>query len=184
MIVIVGYNRIKANEISDLLNSMNIENKISSNELDILKSDQIILPDSDGLGKIIRKCQLLNLYSVLKMLDKPILGIKLGGLIMHYYLPQSDLKGLGIFNINEDSLVSIPIDEKYILKSKEIPELDNIYAKIQSEFSIKENKYTCCEYKSSDETFSAALKNGKNYSLNFMPDENFSEFLILFAGSN
>ncbi len=98
MVVIINHEREESEKINDLLNSNGVEARVSNNENLICSADHILITDCDNLNKLIRKFQLLNLFSVLKMINKPVIGLGLGAVIMHEEMTDVGLPGLGHLN--------------------------------------------------------------------------------------
>ena len=71
MITIVNYDREASNSIAKILTDLEVVYKVSSKELDIISAKKLILPDGKDINIIFRKLQLLNLYSLLKMVNQP-----------------------------------------------------------------------------------------------------------------
>jgi glutamine amidotransferase len=78
MIAIIDYGLSGLNDLTDILSKLGCDFKVTTNETDLLKADKIILPDAEDLIKAFRKLNLLNINSMLYMLDKPMLGISGG----------------------------------------------------------------------------------------------------------
>ncbi len=114
MVVILNFNSNTEKYYCSLLDSMNIEYKISLKEIDISKADHVILPDTNNLSRIIKKMQLMNLYSLLRIIKIPILGINNGMILMCNKIVDINKSGLGFFNIKA-SLINIesPKDIEY-----------------------------------------------------------------------
>ena len=111
-IVILDYGIGNLYSITNVLNSLGFEVKISSNRLEILKADYLILP---GVGNFkfamanIIKNKIFNVILERRSLNKPILGICLG---MHLFFKTSeesnDLEGLNLF---DGKISRIPSDK-------------------------------------------------------------------------
>ena len=99
MVVILNFNSSTEKYYCNLLDSMNIEYKISLKEIDISKADHVILPDTNNLSRIIKKMQLMNLYSLLRLIKIPMLGVNNGMILMCNKIVDINKSGLGFFNI-------------------------------------------------------------------------------------
>jgi glutamine amidotransferase len=78
MITVLDYNHEYAQALADILNKAGFEAKASLNEAVLCKSHKLIFPPATEIGSILRKFHLLNLYSLLRMVKKPVLGIASG----------------------------------------------------------------------------------------------------------
>jgi imidazole glycerol-phosphate synthase subunit HisH len=97
MVTIVDYGDVCVNEIASSLKKINAEYKISRSESDICGADKIILAGSGKAPAVMKKIQLLNLYSVLRVVKKPMLGIGLGMQLMADYSSEGNFPCLGFF---------------------------------------------------------------------------------------
>ena len=97
MITIVDYGDACINEVAASLKKITENFKISRNELDICESDKIILAGCGSAPSVMKKIQLLNLYSVLRVVKKPMLGIGLGMQLMADYSTEGNFSCLGFF---------------------------------------------------------------------------------------
>jgi len=97
MITIVDYGDACINEVAASLKKITEDFKISRNELDICESDKIILAGCGSAPSVMKKIQLLNLYSVLRVVKKPMLGIGLGMQLMADYSTEGNFSCLGFF---------------------------------------------------------------------------------------
>ena len=78
MIAVLNYNKDYADKLVEKLNSLGFPAQSGMNESMLCGSKKLIFPPSDEIGKIIKKFHLLNLYSMLRMVKKPVLGIASG----------------------------------------------------------------------------------------------------------
>ena len=97
MITIVDYGDACINEVAASLKKITEDFKVSRNELDICESDKIILAGCGSAPSVMKKIQLLNLYSVLRVVKKPMLGIGLGMQLMADYSTEGNFSCLGFF---------------------------------------------------------------------------------------
>jgi glutamine amidotransferase len=97
MVAIVDYGDVCINEVAASLKKITEEFKVSRNELDICGSDKIILAGCGSAASVMKKIQLLNLYSVLRVIKKPMLGIGLGMQLMADYSTEGNFSCLGLF---------------------------------------------------------------------------------------
>ncbi len=82
MIYIINYDKKEAEKIKEILIEDSVEFNMGNNEVDALKSDKIILPDTKTPQKALKKLHLFNLFSALRICEKPILGIGGGFALM------------------------------------------------------------------------------------------------------
>ena len=97
MITIVDYGDDCINEVAASLKKIPEDFKVSRKELDICGADKIILAGCGSALSVMKKIQLLNLYSILRVIKKPMLGIGLGMQLMAYYSTEGNFSCLGFF---------------------------------------------------------------------------------------
>ena len=98
MHTIVDYGDECTQKVASALKNITTDFVISRNEVDICKSDKIIFPGSGSPSAVMKKIHLLNLYSALRMVKKPMLGIGLGMQLMADYSTEEGVfPCLGIF---------------------------------------------------------------------------------------
>lgn len=99
MITIIDYGNTNSKELKSSLSELTGEIIISNKETDILKADKLIFPDSENFSGAIRKLHLLNLFSVLRMIKKPSLGIGTGMHLMTKSYKNINAACLGFFPV-------------------------------------------------------------------------------------
>lgn len=97
MITIVDYGDACVLDVASALREITSDFVISKSEADIYKSDKIIFAGSGSAVAVMKKIQLLNLYSVLRLFKKPMLGIGLGMQLMADYSTEGNFPCLGLF---------------------------------------------------------------------------------------
>ena len=111
MIAILDYNRDYAQALEKLLAESGIEAKASMNEALLCRSHEIIFPPVPEISGVLRKFHLLNLYSLLRMVRKPVLGIASGVELMLEYAVEK----------KESALCYFPeLSKKYGIREEEI----------------------------------------------------------------
>ncbi len=78
MIAVLNYNKDYANRLVTTLIELGFPARAGMNESMLCGSQQLIFPPSNEIGKVIKRIHLLNLYSMLRMVKKPVLGIASG----------------------------------------------------------------------------------------------------------
>ena len=95
MILIIGYNNSESKCLNDILDSCKIKYKYSLLESQIIKADKFILPNPLNFNSSYKKLNMMNLFSLLRMVKKPILGINNGFRLMCGQLINESKCGLG-----------------------------------------------------------------------------------------
>ena len=78
MIAVIDYGLNDTTQLAESLLAIKTDFKITRNERDILDCEKVIISDSPNISKAVKKIHLFNLFSLLRMQKKPILGISLG----------------------------------------------------------------------------------------------------------
>lgn len=97
MITIVDYGDDCVTEVASSLKKITNDFLVSGNEADICRSDKIIFAGSGSASAAMKKIHLLNLFSVLRIIKKPMLGIGLGIQLMADYSKEGNFSCLGFF---------------------------------------------------------------------------------------
>jgi len=129
MITIIDYGKTNSNEIAESLEKLSVDYVISNSESNILQATKLILPDSTDLSSSITKLHLLNLFSILRIIKKPILGIGTGMHLMTKSFKDINAACLGCFPVEcktEEMQQNIFGHEQSIKIIKATPLLDNI----------------------------------------------------------
>ena len=179
MITIIDYNLGDINNLLIALTDLRIKYKVTKNENDIIGSDKIILPGTEEAFSAVRRLHLLNLFTVLRIIKKPVLGIGLGMQLLSDFSKEGDVACLGKFSgIVEkfDTRNSIvPFSGNFSLKM----EKDNLLFKnidINSQYSFRNSyylpikDYTLAVARNGID-FSAAIYKDNFYGVQFHPEE-------------
>lgn len=101
-IVIVDYGMGNLNSVKRKLDRLSMDSKISSNSIDLLNADKIILPGVGHFSNAMENLTQLKLIEPLQEialnLKKPILGICLGMQLMAKFSQEGNVAGLGWFD--------------------------------------------------------------------------------------
>lgn len=97
MIAVVDYGIEKKHPLIKLLSELKTDFKVTYSELEILRADKIILPHTGNISNSVKQLHLLNLFTVLRLCSKPMLGISLGMHLMAAHSKEGELTCLGIF---------------------------------------------------------------------------------------
>ncbi len=97
MIAIIDYGAGNVASVANALTALNADYKITNNEFDILKSDKMIFPGVGEASYAVKQLHRLNLFTMLRVCKKPILGICLGMQLMADHSKEGDVAGLGLF---------------------------------------------------------------------------------------
>lgn len=97
MIAVIDYGAGNVASVANALSSLKQKYKISSSESEICTADKIIFPGVGEASYAIKQLHMLNLFSMMRMVKRPILGICLGMQLMMDNSSEGDVTCLGIF---------------------------------------------------------------------------------------
>jgi len=98
MIAIIDYGAGNVASVANAVEKLGREFIITNNEAAICKSDKIIFPGVGEASFAIKQLHLLNLFSFIRMIKKPMLGICLGMQLMCDFSEEGNTGCLGIFS--------------------------------------------------------------------------------------
>lgn len=178
MIAVVDFSTLCTKKLSEVLSGIDVEHKVTKMESAICSAEKVIIPDCKNVRALLQQLQLMNLYSLLKMVKKPILGINIGMLLMCERMEGFNLQGLGFFKADVLKKSGDPFvtDEMTAHKIK-INEDSKLLKGVSdgSEFNFSNTMYvpvndsTKADYDENDYTYSAVLEENNYYGIQFSP---------------
>ncbi len=97
MISIINYGKDNLDAVKGALDILEQPYCVASLENDICHADKIIFPGSDELKRVIKNIHLMNLFSMMRMIRKPVLAIDSGMQLLCEYFRAEKLTCLGIY---------------------------------------------------------------------------------------
>ena len=179
MLALIQCENKKENKLAEILEKMDQPFKITSNESDICRCDKIILCGSGSPIQNMKMLHLLNLYSLLRIIKKPMLGIGLGVELMSDHTSGEEVSCLGLFPVESNKFAE---DKNYYskggLKKVDILKESKLFGGIKSgdEFYFSENyympqnKYTTSVVENGI-TFSASVEKENAFGVQFHPEK-------------
>ncbi|MFO7446592.1 MAG: imidazole glycerol phosphate synthase subunit HisH [Ignavibacteriaceae bacterium] len=179
MIALIDYGAGNVASVANALNELKEEYKITNSEQVICKADKVIFPGVGEASFAIKQLHLLNLYTLLRVVKKPFLGICLGMQLMAEGSDEGDVKGLGIFpgtSLKFDSAkTKVPHmgwnGIRYTKESslfKDIKEGERFY--FANSYYLPENTYTVTVTEN-NQVFSSSMEKGNFYGVQFHPEK-------------
>ena len=176
MITIVDYGNTDAAELSEIIKDINSDIVISANEFDIMRCDKLILPHCKDILSSVRNIHILNLFSILRMIKKPLLGIGTGMHLMTKSLKDKEATCLGCFPVeceSKDEQENNIEEMKPINIIKESKLLDGIFKddkfSFESNCFISSNEYTTSTAQIDDE-ITASMEKEHLFGVQFNPE--------------
>ena len=179
MIALVDYGLEKNHPLIKLLSELKIDFKATHSESEILRADKVILPNTGSISSAIRNLHLLNLFTILRLCNKPMLGISLGMHLMTAYTKGGNLSCLGIFPGTVEKIDREKKSEsRFNLSEVILVKVNKLFKNIQSEekFFFDHLHYLPIEQCISAVAghipiFSAALEKDNFFGVQFLPEK-------------
>ncbi|WP_194851025.1 imidazole glycerol phosphate synthase subunit HisH [Nonlabens antarcticus] len=182
MIAIVKYNAGNIGSVTNALNRLGIENKVTDDPAELQAADKVIFPGVGEAGTAMRYLRERELDQVLISLKQPFLGICLGMQLMCNHSEEGDTKCLGIFDTHVKLFKSqefkVPHmgwnslnSEFRILDSellKELPQEADVYYVHSYYAEICDDTVATCGYIL---PFSSVLQKNNFYATQFHPEK-------------
>lgn len=178
MIAIVDYGIEKDNSLIKLLSKLKIDFKVTNRESEILHSDKIILPHTNNISSAVKQLHLLNLFTMLRLCNKPILGISAGMHLMSAHTKEGNLTCLGIFpgtiekyDETNENVLSNESEIILVKQSKLFEHLsgDEIFC-FESSYYLPVDQYTSA-VRGNVPIISAAIEKNNFFGIQFLPEK-------------
>ncbi|MGJ8684977.1 MAG: imidazole glycerol phosphate synthase subunit HisH [Nonlabens sp.] len=98
MIAIVKYNAGNIGSVTNALNRLEIDNKVTDDPAELKAADKVIFPGVGEAGTAMKYLRERGLDKIIKELKQPVLGICLGMQLMCNHSEEGDTNCLGIFD--------------------------------------------------------------------------------------
>lgn len=177
MITIIDYGDECTKSVADALKKITNDFVISRLESDICNADKLIFPGSGSAADAIKKIHLLNLFSVLRIIKKPILGIGLGMQLMADFTTEGNVSCLGLLpgkavkfddnNISSHKGMHKVIINKHSVLFNGIANESEFY--FNNSYYLPENELTTSVCKNTV-LFSSSMENKSCYAVQFHPE--------------
>ena len=187
MLTIIDYNLGSVDKVADSFTLLGIRFKITRNENDIIGSEKIVLSGTEEALSAVKKLHLLNLFSVLRIVKKPVLGIGLGMQLLSEFSKEGDVACLGKFAGTvekfENTISKVPFSGSYKIRIDKNSILFNdidetAEFRFRNSFYLPVNDYTTA-HSINGVSFSAAIEKDNFYGVQFHPEESGKDGLTL-----
>jgi glutamine amidotransferase len=179
MIALIDYGAGNTASVANALEDIGTDFKIVKSEIPICNSDKIILPGVGEASFAMQKIHMLNLFSLLRLLKKPFLGICLGMQILCEKSKEGNVACLGIFESTvqkfDNSILNVPhmgwnkvelVKESKLFEG--IPNKTDFYFANSYYVPVNNNTIASSEY---GIEFSAAIEKDNFYGVQFHPEK-------------
>jgi imidazole glycerol-phosphate synthase subunit HisH len=179
MIAIVDYGIEKNHPLIKRLSKLKTDFKVTYNESEILHSDKVILPNTDSASSAVKQLHLRNLFTMLRLCNKPMLGISVGMHLMSAFTKDGNLACLGIFpgtaeRIDEEKKRESDSDLSEIILIKESRLFNNIESEeiffFEHSYYLHVDKFTSA-VAGQTPILSAAVEKENYFGVQFLPEK-------------
>ena len=179
MIALIDYGAGNVASVANALNELGQKYKITNSETEICRAEKVIFPGVGEASFAIKQLHKLNLYSLLRIVKRPILGVCLGMQLMADFSTEGNIQCLGIFPgevLKFDSqMVKVPHmgwnDIHFKKESKlfsGITEGERFY--FANSYYLPVNEFTT-SYCNNSIDFSASMEKENYYGVQFHPEK-------------
>ncbi len=179
MIAVIDYGSGNVASVANALTELQQGFKITSNEAEICNAQKIIFPGVGEASFAIRQLHMLNLFTILRIVKKPILGICLGMQMMADFSKEGNVTCLGIFPVTaekfDESKTKVPHmgwnDINIVKESKlfsGIKDGERFY--FANSYYLPECPYTT-SISNNNIDFSASMEKDNYYGVQFHPEK-------------
>ncbi|HEY6905886.1 MAG TPA: imidazole glycerol phosphate synthase subunit HisH [Ignavibacteriaceae bacterium] len=179
MLAIIQCENTSVTELSKVLTQLDEPFITNASESDVCKSDKVILYGSGSARQNMKQLHILNLFSLLRMIKQPILGIGLGVELMCDHTTGENVSCLGLFPVDSNKIE----DEKFLNSHSGFMKVDilqksRLFEGIDSgsefyfseNYFLPENKYTTSVVVNG-QTFSASVERDNAFGVQFHPEK-------------
>ncbi len=185
MIIIIDLGKENTASIQQALDELSIEYKVTSSEYEICRANCVILCGYGEASAGLKKLHLMNLFTVMRIIKLPLLGIGLGMQLMSTYSSEGNVSCLGIFPGATEKFAAteerhtgmFPIhvqSESKILSG--IRSDDKFYFDHSYYLPISENTTSVSEF---GKNFSASMEKDKSFGVQFHPEKSGDAGLLI-----
>ena len=179
MIALIDYEAGNVASVANALNELGHNFKITNKETEICNADKVIFPGVGEASFAIKQLHKLNLYSFLRIIKRPILGVCLGLQLMADFSTEGNITCLGIFPGNilkfDPGKVKVPHmgwnDIHFKKESKlfsGIKEGERFY--FANSYYLPVNEFTT-SYSTNYIDFTASMEKDNYYGVQFHPEK-------------
>ncbi|MFC2134804.1 hypothetical protein ACFLTH_09320 [Bacteroidota bacterium] len=175
MIAVINYDREASKSLNNLFGKIGIVDEINFTdcEEEICSADKIILPDTSNIRLTLRWMQFHNFYNLFRMINKPILGIAGGAVMMCESISNITGLCLGLFPVRADC--SNAGEGTPVRSELEIVEETKLLKKIKSnehfyfnnKCKVNVNEFTSSKVSISGGEYSATFEKSNLYGVMF-----------------
>ncbi len=179
MISIIDYGAGNVASVANALTTLNEKFVITSNEVEICRADKIIFPGVGEASFAIKQLHMLNLFSMMRMIGKPLLGICLGMQLLCDSSKEGNVSCLGIFPTTgekfDETKTKVPHMGWNKVKQTKASKLftgisDDQYFYFAHSFYVPVNDFTIATAENGID-FSALLEKDNFYGVQFHPEK-------------
>lgn len=179
MLALIQCENTSVTELAKVLKQLNEPFIVTGSESDICKCDKVILYGSGSAKQNMKQLHILNLFSLLRMIKQPILGIGLGVELMCDHTSGENISCLGLFPVDSNRIE----DEQFLNSHSGLMKINilresRLFEGIDSgsefyfseNYFLPENKYTTSVVVNG-KAFSASVERDNAFGVQFHPEK-------------
>ena len=179
MIAVIDYGAGNIQSVLNALDDINVDYKVTYHEEVINKAEKIIFPGVGEASFAMKKLHLNNLFTMLRVTKKPLLGICLGMQLLSQKTEEGNTCCLGIIPATckkfDDEKIKVPhMGWNQVIIDKQNKLFDGVdnktYFYFANSYYVPINEYTICS-SVYDIPFTAAINKDNFYGLQFHPEK-------------
>ncbi len=179
MVAVINYGLSYVETITKALNDLKCDYIITNKEYDILNSDKLILPGEGDMSFAVKQLHKNNLFTMLRVCKKPILGINTGMQVFADHLKEKNINGFGIFPGSIEKFDSEISKVPFVgFTNVEFKNKSNLFNGIDSgekfyfdhSYFLPINIYTT-SVANNNNAFSSSVEHGTYYGVQFQPEK-------------
>lgn len=179
MIAVIDYGAGNIKSVVNAINDITKDYIVTNKESDLLICNKIIFPGVGEASFAVRRLHLLNLFTMLRIIKKPLLGICLGMQILCEKSVEGNVACLGILNTTTEMFdktkVKVPHmgwNKVEVIKENKLFEgiENNSYFYFAHSYYVPLNDFTIAK-SNYDVEFSAACQKDNFYGIQFHPEK-------------
>lgn len=187
MIIIIDLGKENTANIQQALDELSIEYKVTSSEYEICRANCVILCGYGEASAGLKKLHLMNLFTVMRIIKRPLLGIGLGMQLMSTYSSEGNVSCLGIFPGSTEKFSAPAPDKRHTgmfpihvqSESKILSGVrsdDKFYFDHSYYLPVAENTTSVSEF---GINFSASMEKDKSFGVQFHPEKSGDAGLLI-----
>lgn len=187
MIAVINYGQEKPVLLLEALSILNIDYIFTENEIEITRADKVIFHSDDSPETLIRKLHFENLFSLLRICQKPMLVIGIGFSICGEKIINLKQVGLGLVH-REVSILEKELSGSFSIEVTQDNKIFNNIKEFKFSFNsrlfLPQDNNTIAVISIDNVKYSAAMQKGNLTGIQFYPEKSGDDGLTILSNWN